>query len=147
MTLSTELPQYYAFHTNAFWKIMGELFGASHDLPYDDRVDRLRRQGIALWDTLASAVRQGSLDARIDPATAKPNDFKTFLNVHKGVRLIAFNGQTSQKYFERFVIRRSDVALPELDYLLMPSTSAANASMTESEKTARWSALARYLSA
>ena len=26
--------QYYAFPQNAFWKIMGELFGFSRDLPY-----------------------------------------------------------------------------------------------------------------
>ena len=144
---SIELQQYYAFHTNAFWKIMGQLFGAKQDLPYETRVDQMRQQGIALWDTLASAVREGSLDARIDPSTAKANDIHAFLKAHSGIRLIAFNGQTSQKYFDRFVVRDSDVALPQLDYLLMPSTSAANRSMTDRQKLDRWSAIKEFLSA
>jgi G:T/U-mismatch repair DNA glycosylase len=50
--------QYYAQPHNAFWRIMGELFGAGPDVPYAARADRLRASGIALWDVCREAVRR-----------------------------------------------------------------------------------------
>ena len=35
--------EYYALAQNAFWRIMGHLFGAGPELHYADRVERLRR--------------------------------------------------------------------------------------------------------
>ena len=54
--------QYYAYRHNAFWRIMGELFSFSPDLPYPERLAALGRNRIALWDSLASCRREGSLD-------------------------------------------------------------------------------------
>jgi TDG/mug DNA glycosylase family protein len=36
--LSLKAGQYYANPRNAFWRIMGELFGAGPSLPYQERV-------------------------------------------------------------------------------------------------------------
>ena len=53
--------QYYAHPRNAFWRIMGELFGAGPSLPYQERVAVLQSVGVALWDLLQACVRPGSL--------------------------------------------------------------------------------------
>src|SRR5882672_4404695 len=58
--------RYYAYRHNAFWPIMGRLFGAGPDLRYRERLARLKHAGIALWDVLASCRREGSLDSNID---------------------------------------------------------------------------------
>ena len=57
--------EYYAFPRNAFWRIMGELFGFSRELSYRERLARLGEHGVALWDVLESCRREGSLDTRI----------------------------------------------------------------------------------
>jgi len=60
--------RYYAYPHNAFWPIMGALFGAGSALAYGKRVSTLKGAGLALWDVMASCVREGSLDADIDEA-------------------------------------------------------------------------------
>jgi len=35
--VSLKAGEYYAHPRNAFWQIMGELFGAGHSLPYNER--------------------------------------------------------------------------------------------------------------
>ena len=39
--------QYYAQPRNAFWPLMGRLFGAGVELPYEDRLRRLTESGVA----------------------------------------------------------------------------------------------------
>ena len=63
---SLEAQRYYTHPRNAFWPIMGELFGFDASMPYRSRLVALRRSGVALWDVLAQCVRPGSLDSDID---------------------------------------------------------------------------------
>ena len=70
--------QYYAHPRNAFWPIMGDLMDAAPNLPYEARIEILQSEGIALWDVLATCVRDGSLDAEIVEASITANDFKAF---------------------------------------------------------------------
>src|SRR3954468_8036690 len=72
--------QYYAYRHNAFWPIMGALFGAGPEIPYGKRIAILRRAGLAVWDVLASCAREGSLDADIDEGSIVPNDFRMFFD-------------------------------------------------------------------
>ena len=43
---SLEAGEYYAHPRNAFWPIMGALFGAGRDLPYAERIARLKAAGV-----------------------------------------------------------------------------------------------------
>ena len=140
---SLEAVQYYAHPRNAFWPIMGELFGIDFDLEYELRIELIRKQPVILWDTLASCYRPGSLDSDISKESVKPNDIAGLLVEYPEIKAIAFNGATSEKYFHRLVLPElPGFDLPEL--LRMPSTSPANAGMTLKGKTERWRALLNY---
>lgn len=137
--MSLRMQQYYAQPRNAFWKIMGQLFGAEPGLPYQERTLRLIAHHVALWDVCAGAHRPGSLDASILQSSVVPNDFASFIASHPHLRLICFNGAKAAELYRRTV----QPCLPDATRLIrceaLPSTSPAHASMTFAEKLARWS--------
>ncbi len=102
---------------------------------YDARCRLLITKGIALWDVLKASERPGSMDADIRAATAVANDFKTFLNKHKQIRTILFNGKKAEQLFGRLV-PDDDVAGIRLAGL--PSTSPAFAAMSFGVKLDTW---------
>jgi hypoxanthine-DNA glycosylase len=128
--------QYYAQPRNAFWPLMGRLFGAGVELPYEDRLRRLTESGVALWDVCASARRPGSLDAKIEALTVAPNDFAGFFEAHRDIGLICFNGAAAERLFERHVSATLRAPPPTLR---LPSTSPAHASLGFEQKFEAWS--------
>ncbi len=139
---SLEARQYYALPRNAFWPIMGELFGAGPALSYERRLNRLVDHRVALWDVLEASVRKGSLDSNIIESTARCNDFVTFFSRYPAIELVCFNGQKAAQIFRRRVLpelRSDGVAGDDRRYLTLPSTSPAFAGMPFEEKLSRWS--------
>lgn len=126
--------QYYAHPRNAFWPIVGALFGFAPDAAYPLRLQALRGAGIALWDVLAECRRAGAADSAIRDACA--NDFTTFLRAHARIRRIGFNGGAAETLFRRHVAAAD---LPDgIEYLRLPSTSPAHAAMPFDAKLAAW---------
>ena len=73
---SLKAGQYYAHPRNAFWHIMGELFGAGPSLPYQERVAILQSIGVALWDSLQACIRPAAWTRRSKkrwPTTFRPS--------------------------------------------------------------------------
>lgn len=138
---SIEEQQYYAHPRNQFWRIMGELFDAGPDHPYQQRVKILLRSGIAVWDVLRSSVRPGSMDASIDMSTARGNDFCTFLARHPSIHTVCFNGRKSEQLFQRLALATAAQPKNDLSYLSLPSSSPAHAAMSFAEKLERWAAV------
>jgi hypoxanthine-DNA glycosylase len=136
--LSLQEQQYYAQPRNAFWQIMGELFGAGRDEPYETRLKILKDQKIALWDVLASCYRAGSMDADIRTGDAVANDFSAFFAAHPDIERVFFNGVTAHKFYERLVAPVLTVGGDRLQYGRLPSSSPANASMRLAEKVRVW---------
>jgi len=132
---SLEAGEYYAHPRNAFWPIMGALFGAGRDLPYAERIARLKAEGVAVWDVLQACERDGSLDSNI--RSEVPNDFAAFFAAHPAIRCIGLNGGKSAASFRKHVARclPSHVAVHAL-----PSTSPAHAARGFEEKCAIWRA-------
>ncbi len=130
--------QYYAQPRNAFWRIMGVLFGAAQERPYEDRLRSLLRHRVALWDVCASADRPGALDAAIRRASVVPNDLATFFVTHRELRLVCFNGQAAAELYRRRVLPGLPAELQVLRYEVLPSTSPAYAAMTFERKLERW---------
>ncbi len=125
--------QYYAHPRNAFWPIMGRLFGFDPALPYEERLQHLLQHKLALWDVAYCCSRPGSLDAHIK--NAKANDFRTFFKDHRQLRHIFFNGAKAESLFRQLVLPTSD-EIPAGTRL--PSTSPAHAAMHQEEKYRIW---------
>ncbi len=133
--------QYYALPRNAFWPIMGALFGAGPDRPYAERLERLLQAHVALWDVLGAGVRPGSLDAAIVESTARCNDFESLFRACPAIERVCFNGRKAEQLFRRRVLPGLSRELRERPraYLTLPSTSPAHAAMSFEEKLSRWS--------
>jgi hypoxanthine-DNA glycosylase len=138
--MSLEKQQYYAQPYNAFWKIMGHIFGAAPELPYERRLEVLRERRIAVWDVLAAGERLGSLDSAILASSMVVNDFDSFFIAHREIQLICFNGNKAAELYRRRVLPRLTPPLAALDTQVLPSTSPAHASRTFAQKLALWSA-------
>src|SRR5207302_7453928 len=55
--------RYYAHPGNQFWRLLGSAIGEDlQPLSYRERLQRLARHRIGIWDVIASAARPGSLD-------------------------------------------------------------------------------------
>ncbi|NCF35549.1 MAG: DNA-deoxyinosine glycosylase [Gammaproteobacteria bacterium] len=141
---SLEAVQYYAHPRNAFWPIMGQLFGIDHRASYRSRVRQLEGLPLILWDTLQACHRPGSLDSNIDADSVRANDFAGLLGEFPAIRAIVFNGATAEKYFRRLVVPQLPNAL-DIELIKMPSTSPAHAGMSFEQKLADWRRLLDYL--
>jgi len=139
---SLKAGQYYAHPRNAFWPIMGELFGAGPSLPYQERVAFLQSAGIALWDSLQACLRSGSLDASITGEVT--NHFPGFFDKHPNITHVFFNGMKAERVFRRHALP----ALTEDQHIFarLPSTSPAHAAMTLEAKVQAWCVVRKVLS-
>ena len=135
---SLQAGEYYAHPRNAFWPIMGALFGAHPELSYAERVAALTGSGIALWDVLAQAHRPGSADAAIDLDSAQANRFDEFLPRHPGLRCVAFNGAAAAALYRRKVLPHLPATWASLPQRVLPSSSPAHASLNLAAKRRRW---------
>jgi TDG/mug DNA glycosylase family protein len=99
--ISLEKQEYYGNPRNHFWPILFELFGQDPLEDYEEKLTFAKRNGIALWDTIGSCLREGSLDANIKEV--EPNDIRTLLLDHPGIRLIGCNGTKSYQLFRRHI--------------------------------------------
>jgi len=144
---SIQEQQYYAQPQNAFWRIMGELFGAQRELSYVERLAKLRASGIALWDVAAAAERPGSLDSAIVHASVRANDFAGFFETHRQIGLICFNGAKAAELYRRLVLPTLDEPAASIPTQRMPSTSPAHAAMPYAKKLEAWTLVSDYLEA
>jgi len=131
--------RYYAHPQNRFWHLAGAVIGRD-DLPsldYDARLAALLSAGVGLWDTVASALREGSLDSAIREA-----EHAALAELAAGLpqlRAVGFNGGASAR-IGRKLLAGSGLALVDL-----PSSSPTYAAMPFAQKRARWLELQRFL--
>ncbi|MEZ6002078.1 DNA-deoxyinosine glycosylase [Hyphomonas sp.] len=132
---SLEAGQYYAHARNAFWPIMGELFGAGPEKPYAERKAILTANGVAVWDVLKFCRREGSLDANIKAEV--PNDFAAFFADHPQIRRVGLNGGKAAKSFRKYAGAHAPFGAVAT---LLPSTSPAYAALSLPRKCELWRA-------
>ena len=136
--------QYYAHPQNAFWRIMEALFAEGEHLRYDERVALLERVGVAVWDVLHAADREGSLDSAIMRGSAVPNDIGGFLAEHAQIHSVFFNGAEAERLFRLRV--EPTLAEPDLRFERLPSTSPTHAARSFDAKLEAWRAVQREAS-
>jgi hypoxanthine-DNA glycosylase len=128
--------QYYAHPRNHFWPVLGAVLGEPlAELPYADRLSRVRARRIAIWDTIVACERAGSLDAAIRNAVR--GEIARIRRVARGLKAVCFNGNTAG---------RAQAAWEAAGYetLVLPSTSPAY-TRPFAQKLAAWCKLRRFL--
>ena len=92
---SLEAQQYYAHPQNRFWPMMAHLLGEALPSAYEERLAMLLRHHIALWDSIGSCEREGSLDSAI--RNEQGNDFAALLQEYPGIRQVGAGLQALQQ--------------------------------------------------
>lgn len=121
---SLEQQAYYAHPANRFWPLLAKILG-NEPLPalYAKRIEMLLTHHIALWDSLGSCERSGSLDSAIRREQA--NDFPALFTTYPHLKKICFNGTKSAQAFKK---HHPELRLdPQKIFIELPSTSPANA--------------------
>lgn len=131
--------RYYAHPQNQFWRLLGQVIGA--DLPgmeYSVRLRTLLRHRIGLWDVVAEAHRDGSLDSNIRGHSG--NDVVALAATLPQLRAIAFNGGMAAKIGMRHLGEHA----AHYRIFTLPSSSPAY-TLAFAEKLRAWRALREVL--
>ena len=131
---SLELQEYYGHPRNKFWKIIAHITNNALPLTYTEKKELLLKSRIGLWDVAHTASRKGSLDTAILNEMA--NSLDEFIAAHKNLKVIGFNGMKAEKLFDKYFKRQ-----PGIRYVLLPSSSPANAGTSLEKACEVWSAL------
>ena len=134
---SLRAERYYAHPRNQFWRLLETVLEEPLEpLEYQARLDVLQRRGVALWDTVATARRRGSLDA--DMREVARNPLKELLATLPRVEAVGFNGGTAAR------IGRRELGATGLHLIDLPSSSPA-LTMPFAAKAERWAALSAHV--
>jgi hypoxanthine-DNA glycosylase len=128
--------QYYAHPRNHFWVVLGAVLNEPlTELPYGDRLSRVRAHRVGIWDTIVACERAGSLDAAI--RNAERGEIARVRRIARELKAVCFNGNTAGR-------ARGAWAAAGYATLVLPSTSPAY-TRPISEKLAAWQRLRGFL--
>ena len=133
---SLDVQEYYAHPRNLFWLFISELVGEAAPTEYEEKLQLLNRNHIALWDVLAQCKRHGSLDSAIEAKSEKVNDFGDLFGRLPKLKRVVFNGRKSEQVFKKHCSEL--LRYENLEFLVVPSTSPANASISQADKFKAW---------
>ena len=120
---------------NKFWELMSEVISANlRAMEYDQRLLTLLTHGVGLWDVIAEARREGSLDSNI--ADHAGNDLTGLLDRLPYLTTIGFNGGTAAKLGLKVLGARA----ANYRIVLLPSSSPAH-TMAYAKKLEQWLSL------
>ncbi|MYM29981.1 DNA-deoxyinosine glycosylase [Duganella sp. CY15W] len=127
--------RYYAHKQNAFWYLMSQVIGVDLvPLEYPARLATLLAHGVGLWDVIAEARRDGSLDSNIKQH--RGNDLPGLIQSLPALTTIGFNGRTAAKVGRKQIATLAD----QLNLIELPSSSPAY-TMALAQKREAWLAL------
>lgn len=131
--------QYYAHPQNRFWLLMSDVIGMNLSiLNYSDRLQALLANGIGLWDVVADAHRQGSLDSNIRDHVQ--NDLIGLVDNLPHLDAIAFNGGTAA----RLGLKKLCDCAKQYRIIKLPSSSPAY-TLAYSEKLKTWQSMQKWV--
>ena len=134
---SLKQAQYYAHPRNQFWRLLGDIVDAPlAELPYENRLVRLARLKIGLWDIITDCERHGSLDGNIRNAVL--SQFEWLREHAPKLTVVAMNGKKAGSAQAR-------IAALGYQTLVLPSSSPAY-TLSYDEKLAGWQSLRPFVS-
>lgn len=134
---SLEKQQYYAHPQNKFWKIIFELFSEKFTEDYQEKINTLKRNHIAVWDVIDSCERKGSLDSEIKNEEA--NQIAELLEQYPNVKAIFCNGGKSYRSLQKILGKSFKIPI-----FLLPSTSPLH-TISFDKKLEEWKVILEYI--
>jgi hypoxanthine-DNA glycosylase len=127
--------EYYGNRQNRFWMLMSEVTGLDLvPMDYPSRLQALLANGVGLWDVIAEAAREGSLDSRIRGRA--DNNLLGLIAELPNLKTIAFNGGTAARLGMKALGQHAQ----RYRVVPLPSSSPAH-TIPYAEKLERWAAL------
>ncbi|MBE6904210.1 MAG: DNA-deoxyinosine glycosylase [Ruminococcaceae bacterium] len=123
---SREQMFFYGHPQNRFWKVISAVYEQKTPITIEEKKNFLKRNGIALWDVIASCDIDGSSDSSIKNAV--PNNLEKILNT-ANIRKIFVNGKTAYNLYNKF---------NKTQAVYLPSTSPANAAWSFEKLVEYW---------
>ena len=128
---------FYNHPQNRFWRMLAAVTGEETPGSIPEKRAFLLRNGIALWDVIASCEIQGSSDSSI--RNVVPNDIRPILET-ADIRQIYVNGGTAEKLYKKYIFPVTGRTAVRL-----PSTSPANAACSLEKLMEQWKTVNTYL--
>ena len=125
---------YYAHKTNRFFKVLSSLFHEEEPKSKEERVSFLERHRIGLYDVIYSCRIKGASDSTIDDVT--PSEIDKIKEENKSIIQVFTTGKKAYELYEKYIGK---------DAISLPSTSAANASMSIMQLCQHYSIILSYL--
>ncbi len=131
--------QYYANRQNQFWRLVGDILGEDLvGMEYAVRLQTLLAHHVGLWDVVAEAKREGSLDSNIRDHAG--NDLVGLIESLPKLAVIAFNGGTA----ERIGVKALGQQGGHHHVVRLPSSSPAH-TLPYAQKLQAWQGLQSWL--
>lgn len=127
---SREQKFFYGHPQNRFWKIIAAIFNAKIPETILEKKNMLLKQGIALWDVVASCSIKGSSDSSIENVAI--NDLSCIFST-ASIEKVFCNGTKSYELYQKYSFPQTKAKAEKL-----PSTSPANAAWSLEKLTLHW---------
>ncbi len=131
-------PKYYPEETDLFWNIFSELYGEKFPKDYEERIKFLVDQNIGLWHVCK--IKIDDQDKPIDNEDIVANNLENFVDEHKELKCIAFNGKETSKLFAKYFRSFRGIKLQ----VLQSSNKTTNDSPLE-EKVKDWKKIVEFI--
>lgn len=127
---SREAAFFYGHPQNRFWPLIAAVLGEEKPNNIEEKKELVLKNGIALWDVIASCEIEGSADSTIKNVTA--NDLSVIISNSK-VNRIFVNGKTAEKHYMKYTFPKTGIKA-----ICLPSTSPANAAWSFERLVDAW---------
>ncbi len=126
---------FYAHKTNRFYKVLAAIFKEIEPKTIEEKKAFLKKHHIALYDTIYSCYIHGSSDASIKDIT--PTNIKELIK-GTNIKRIYTTGKLSYEVYVKYI--QDEVGIKAIP---LPSTSAANASMSFDKLMEKYSVITK----
>ncbi len=124
---------FYHHPQNRFWKVVAAVFDWPVPETIGEKREMLRKNGVALWDVIASCDIEGSSDASI--RNVVPTDLGPIFET-ASIQQVFCNGAASYRLYQTHQLSRTG-----LPAVRLPSTSPANAAWKMEKLIEAWRVL------
>lgn len=128
--------EYYGYPRNMFWDVMSGILGEKAPVLYSEKVEYLKRHGIALWDVLHAAERDGSLDSNI--RNEEFNDIAKLIADNPSIEVIVTNGGKAEKSFRKYLRKNPSISDKRICYCTSTSSMSLCAGWTLERLIEQW---------